>query len=53
MMSPEAKKAKNAYQAAWRRKNPDKVKANTERHWEKVAAAAMCVNRKTQKRRID
>lgn len=32
--------ARRAYQREWRRKNPDKVKANTMRYWAKKAAEA-------------
>lgn len=31
---------RRAYQREWRRKNPDKVKANTMRYWAKKAAEA-------------
>lgn len=41
MMTEEAKKAKNAYMKQWRKKNPDKVKANTARYWEKKARERM------------
>lgn len=33
-----ARKARRAYQKEWRAKNPDKVKAATERYWIKKAA---------------
>jgi len=39
-MTDEARKARNAYMSEWRRKNPDKVKANTARFWERKAADA-------------
>lgn len=32
-----AKEAKNAYLRAWRKANPDKVRAATARYWEKKA----------------
>lgn len=37
MMSDEAKAARRAYYQKWRRSNPDKVKATSERYWEKKA----------------
>ena len=36
-MMQEAKEARRKYQAEWRRKNPDKVKAAQERYWERKA----------------
>lgn len=39
-MTDEARKARNAYMNEWRRKNPEKVKANTARFWERKAAKA-------------
>lgn len=36
-MTEEARRALNAYRREWARKNPDKVKAMTERYWEKKA----------------
>lgn len=42
VLTPEEKelikKARNAYQKEWRRKNPDKVQATTARYWLKKAA---------------
>ena len=38
-MTEAAKAARRAYKREWARQNPDKVKAQQERHWEKVAAA--------------
>lgn len=32
-MTAEAKEARNAYLREWRRRNPDKVKAQRERYW--------------------
>ncbi len=32
--------ARRAYQKAWRKKNPDKVKATMERYWNKKAKEA-------------
>lgn len=37
-MTDEAKKARRAYQKAWREANKDKVKATQERFWAKKAA---------------
>ena len=37
-MTEEAKEARRAYKREWQRKNPDKVRAYQEKHWEKVAA---------------
>lgn len=34
-LSEQAKEARRAYQKAWRQKNPDRVKAIQQRHWEK------------------
>ena len=39
-LSKDALEARRAYQREWRRKNPDKVKASLDRHWENVAARA-------------
>lgn len=36
-MTEEARQAFNAYKRAWRKKNPDKVRAANARYWEKVA----------------
>lgn len=36
-MSEEARQARREYINRWRRENPDKVKAQQERHWERVA----------------
>lgn len=35
-----AKEAKRAYFREWRKKNPDKVKEQNRRYWEKKAAQA-------------
>lgn len=37
-MTNAAKEAQRQYKAEWRRKNPEKVKAQQERYWEKRAA---------------
>ena len=37
-MTPEALEARRAYKRAWARKNPDKIKAQQARYWEKQAA---------------
>lgn len=39
-MSEEAKEARRAYRRAWNKANPDKVRAATQRYWEKKAALA-------------
>lgn len=36
-LSEKARKAKNAYQREWRRRNPEKIKEYTKRHWERMA----------------
>ena len=36
-MTDEARAARNAYRREWAKKNPDKIRAQQERHWEKVA----------------
>lgn len=38
-MTEAAKRARALYAKEWRRKNPDKQKAITERYWEKKARA--------------
>ena len=38
ILSEQAKEARRKYKREWARKNPDKVRAATARHWEKVAA---------------
>lgn len=38
MMTEQARAAQRAYKAEWRRNNPDKVKQQQERYWEKRAA---------------
>ena len=37
-MTPEKREALRTYQREWRRNNPDKVRANTDRYWERQAA---------------
>ncbi len=39
-MTDAAKEARRAYKRAWRKKNPDKVKAATARYWERKAKQA-------------
>lgn len=39
-LSAEAVEARRAYYKEWRRKNPEKVRANNNRYWEKKVAAA-------------
>ena len=36
-MTEQAKAAQRAYRAEWRRNNPDKIRAQQERYWEKRA----------------
>ena len=36
-MSEAARRARRAYHREWAKKNPDKVRANAARHWERVA----------------
>lgn len=36
-MTEEARAAKNEYQRAWRKANPEKVKASQERYWTRQA----------------
>lgn len=38
-MTEKAAEARRAYKREWARKNPDKVRAQQERHWAKKAAA--------------
>jgi hypothetical protein len=40
-LSPEARAAKNAYQKAWAKRNPDKVRRSIENYWERKAAEMM------------
>ena len=40
MLSEQAKEARRKYKREWARKNPDKVREATARHWEKVAREA-------------
>ena len=37
-MTEQAKAARRAYKAEWARQNPDKVRQQQERYWEKRAA---------------
>lgn len=37
-MNDKALEARRAYKRAWAKKNPDKVKAQQERYWQKKAA---------------
>lgn len=39
LLSKQAKEAERAYHREWRKNNPEKVKANRKRYWEKKAAA--------------
>lgn len=36
-MTPEAREKRNAYMRKWRAENPDKVRRNNERYWERKA----------------
>lgn len=38
-MNEQAKAARRAYKREWAKRNPEKVKAQQERYWEKKAAA--------------
>lgn len=38
MMTEQARAARRAYKRAWARKNPDKIKAQQERYWQRQAA---------------
>ena len=40
-MTQEAKEARRKYQAEWRKKNPDKVKAAQERYWQRKASSVV------------
>ena len=40
-MEAAKREARRAYQKEWRRKNPDKVRANHDRFWAKKAAEMM------------
>lgn len=39
MISNEAKEVRNAYQRAWRKRNPEKLKEYMNTYWERKAAA--------------
>lgn len=39
MISDEAKELRNAYQKAWRKRNPEKMKEYMNSYWERKAAA--------------
>lgn len=39
MMGDKARAARNAYKREWAKKNPDKVRAQQNRYWAKVAEA--------------
>lgn len=39
-MSEEAKEARRAYRRAWYKNNRDKVRASSQRYWEKKAQSA-------------
>lgn len=39
-MTEEAKEARRAYKREWAKRNPDKIRAQQARYWEKKAAEA-------------
>lgn len=39
-MTEQALEARRAYKREWARRNPDKIRAQQARHWERKAAAA-------------
>ena len=39
-MTEEAKEKQRQYYREWRKKNPDKIRENNRRYWEKKAAKA-------------
>ena len=39
-MTDKALEARRAYKREWARRNPDKIRAQQARHWERKAAAA-------------
>lgn len=39
-MTDEARKARNEYRREWNKKNPDKVRAQHERYWQRKAEKA-------------
>ena len=39
-MTEEARRARNEYRRKWRKENPEKIRAQQERYWEKRAAQA-------------
>lgn len=45
-----ATEARRAYKRAWAAKNPDKVKAQQERYWQKRAAEATAEHTRTDKK---
>ena len=48
MLTEQAKAARRAYKAEWARQNPDKVRQQQERYWEK-RAAQMAQQRTTER----
>lgn len=38
MLSEQAKEARRLYKKEWARRNPDKIRAQQERYWQKKAA---------------
>lgn len=53
MMSEEALAARRAYKRAWAKKNPDKVKAQQERYWAKIAAQAAAEQPETNEEKAE
>ena len=47
-LSPEAKELRRLYAKAWRAKNPDKVRENNRRYWERKAQQAASEGNKTE-----
>ena len=47
-LSPKAKELRRLYTKAWRRKNPDKVRENNRRYWERKAQQAANEENKTE-----
>ena len=47
-ISEKAKEAQRAYLREWRRKNPDKVRENNRRYWERKAQQAASEGNKTE-----
>lgn len=48
-MNEQAKAARRAYKRAWARKNPDKVKAQQARYWQRKAEQAAAAEREASR----